>query len=398
MEPFATTAYSDTPGAVHASLSAGEETLDRLKGLFLASLNHEIRTPLSGILGMTDLLLETPLSSEQQEYVSTTRACAENLFEILNATLEFAALSAGRLVLDESEFSIAEVLDSTVHAYYTKARAKGLRLVSTLDEQLPETLLGDAPRIRQMLGHLVANAVKFTSDGQVEVRATLSLLPDGREALELAVADTGIGIEDEKLANIFESFKQLDSGLSRTYSGLGLGLALAQKLAGLMEGRISVDSKVGLGSTFRILLPLRHAALEEPRPHEIAPLPAQAATRAVLVVEDNEVGQQVLRHVFSRQPYQVDFASTGRGAVAAARARQYDLILMDLQIPDMDGFETTDAIRGLAGYQKVPVLALTANSSDEYRRLCLQRGLQAFLSKPIQAQELLGAVRRFLPS
>ena len=173
----------------------GDETIDRLKGLFLASLNHEIRTPLSGILGMTDLLLETPLSAEQQEYVTTTRACAENLFEILNATLEYAALSSGRLILEESEYSLAEVLDAAVASHQGKARAKGLRLASTLDPRLPETLSGDAQRLREILGHLLANAVKFTTAGQIEVRAMLGEHPSGVERLELSVADTGIGIE-----------------------------------------------------------------------------------------------------------------------------------------------------------------------------------------------------------
>ena len=372
----------------------GDETIDRLKGLFLASLNHEIRTPLSGILGMTDLLLETPLSAEQQEYVTTTRACAENLFEILNATLEYAALSSGRLILEESEYSLAEVLDAAVASHQGKARAKGLRLASTLDPRLPETLSGDAQRLREILGHLLANAVKFTTAGQIEVRAMLGEHPSGVERLELSVADTGIGIDPGKLAGIFDSFRQLDSGLSRTYSGLGLGLALVQKLASLMGGDIRVESRIGVGSTFTISLPLRRA--EETRPFTPPPVTTPAASHRLLVVEDNDVGQQIIRHMLSRQPYQVDFAATGRAAIDAAATHRYDLILMDLQVPDMDGFTITDAIRRLEGYTETPVLALTANTADEYRKLCLERGLQAFLSKPIHAAELHAAVGRFL--
>lgn len=371
-----------------------DETIDRLKGLFLASLNHEIRTPLSGILGMTDLLLETPLSAEQQEYVTTTRACAENLFEILNATLEYAALSSGRLLLEDSEYSLAEVLDAAVASHAGKARAKGLKLVATLDPRLPETLSGDAQRLREILGHLLANAVKFTVAGQIEVRAMWAETAAGLHRLELSVSDTGIGIDAQKLAGIFDSFRQLDTGLSRTYSGLGLGLALVQKLASFMGGEIRVESRPGVGSTFTVSLPLRRA--EETRHAAPPPVATPAASHRLLVVEDNDVGQQIIRHMLSRQPYQVDFAATGKSAIEAAGSHRYDLILMDLQVPDMDGFAITDAIRKIHGYEQTPVLALTANTADEYRKLCLERGLQAFLSKPIHAAELHAAVGRYL--
>src|SRR5580700_8348032 len=204
--------------------------LDHLKGLFLASLNHEIRTPLSGIMGMADLLLETNLDDEQREYVNAARMCAESLFEILNATLEYSALEAGQFQLDESEFSLKEMLDSAVNQHALRAHAKGLRLFSTLEAGLPETMLGDAPRLRELLGHLISNAIKFTHAGTVELRVTLDRPSTEGNWIVVEVRDTGIGIPVDRLDAIFESFRQVDAGLSRTYPGLGLGLALVRKL------------------------------------------------------------------------------------------------------------------------------------------------------------------------
>src|SRR6185369_8723467 len=199
--------------------------IDRLKGTFLANLNHEIRTPLSGILGMTDLLLETQLDEEQRDYVSTARLCAENLFHLLNATLEYSALTAGHLQLDETEFSLAELVKSVVAQQNEKVQAKGISLSFTIGAKLPTTVIGDAARVQQTINHLLDNAIKFTHHGSVE----LSLWRDG-DTLKIAVRDTGIGISAERQSHIFDSFHQVDNGLSRNYPGLGLGLALVHKL------------------------------------------------------------------------------------------------------------------------------------------------------------------------
>ena len=362
--------------------------IDRLKGVFLANLNHEIRTPLSGILGMVDLLLETTLDEEQKEYVNATRLCAESLFDILNAALQYSALDAGQLSLDESEFSLKEMLDATVAQHATRAQAKALRLFSTVEAGLPETVFGDAPRLRELLGHLITNAIKFTSTGYVEVRAFAD-----RPARELVfeVRDTGIGIEPAKLQLIFESFRQVEAGLSRTYPGLGLGLALARKLAALMNGRVEVTSTPNHGSTFTVRLPLRFGA--EPSRENATREPGKYT---VLLVEDNPVGMRVLRHSLERRQLRVDCAASGRQALESARSRVYDLILMDVQMPDMDGLQATAAIRKLPGYEKVPILALTADSSDELRNRCRREGMQGFLSKPVEHAELWSAVSKFL--
>jgi CheY-like chemotaxis protein len=363
--------------------------LEVLKSQFLASLNHEIRTPLSGIIGMTDLLLETSLDPEQKEYVSATRVCAESLLETLNATLEYSALSAGTLVLDQYEFSLSEALEMAVAEHVTKARGKNVRLFLTFDETLPETIVGDARRLRQLVSHIVANAVKFTPQGRIEVRAEL----DAEGWLKIAVADTGIGIPPDKLQYIFESFRQVESGLARSYSGLGLGLALSQKITTLFGGKIAAESTHGVGTTFTIRMPI--CLPSDSTEAAAKPVESEGAHR-VLVVEDNTVSQTVIIHLLNRYRFKVDCVDSGPSAIEAAARCKYDLVLMDLQMPDMDGLETTDIMRKLPDYDQVPIVALTANYSDHYRDLCRQHGMQAFLSKPVQSTELINTISKLI--
>ena len=367
------------------------DDLREVQSQFLASLNHEIRTPLSGILGMTDLLLETPLSDDQREYVGATRLCAENLLEILNVTLEYSALSANRVLLEETEFSLRDTLEGVLGEFAAKAEAKGLRLVHALDASLPEMLVGDPLRLRQILWHLVANGVKFTREGQVEVAASASAGPGRQTKLTLRVEDTGIGIAPEQLAGIFESFRQLDAGLSRNHAGLGLGLAVAQKLIALLDGSIVVESELGKGSIFTVVLPFK-------LPMEAgARLPEVKKSRGrVLVVDDNSIAQTIASHALRRQSFEVECAGNGRLAVQAASSGRFDVILMDLQMPGWDGFETTEQIRKLPGYRETPIIAVTANCSDDYRARCVRCGMQDFLAKPVRTRDLVQAVEKQL--
>jgi CheY-like chemotaxis protein len=365
--------------------------LDQIKGVFLASLNHEIRTPLSGIIGMLDLLLETPIDDDQRDYINAARLCTESLSDLLNASLEYAALDAGQVSLEEIEFSVREMLEAAVAQQRTKADVKQLRLRLTLDPGLPETLVGDPSRLRELIGHIINNAVKFTHAGSVEVQVSMRSTPHRSELLIAQVRDTGVGIAADKLGCIFESFHSGESGLTRAYPGLGLGLALAHKLATIMGGRILVESQAGVGSTFTLEVALRRPATPENQRPRLAD-----AGPAVLAVEDDPVGITVLRHVLRRRLKNVDCVSSGREALEAVARKHYDLILMDLQMPEIDGLEAASRIRQMNGYSTVPILALTASCSDQVREQCRAIGMQAFLSKPIDANELWSAVSRYL--
>ncbi len=368
----------------------------RLKSHFLASLNHEIRTPLTGILGMTDLLLETPLDDLQREYVMTTRICAEELLALLDAALEYSALSSGALVLEEAEFNLPELLESVLDQHRIKAHAKGLKLVAHLDS-LPAVAVGDAVRIRQIVGQLLSNAVKFTPAGEVELRAEVERSEGDRILLALAIRDTGIGIAAQDLPRLFELFGPLEGGPGRRHQGLGLGLATVHRLLDLMGGEIRVQSEPGRGSLFALRIPLRVAAgsRETPRRQIDREEPGQDHRR-ILLVEDDPVAQRIVSHILERAGYQADAVGSGDAAVAVAATRPYDLILMDLQMPGKDGIETTAEIRRLPGYRAVPVIALTAHTGDEFRSFVREQGLQGFLSKPVRADELLATVRHHL--
>jgi CheY-like chemotaxis protein/anti-sigma regulatory factor (Ser/Thr protein kinase) len=367
------------------------DELSALKGQFLASLNHEIRTPLSGILGMSDLLLETPLSEEQKEYVDATRLCAENLLEILNATLEYSALSANHTHLEEEEYPLRETLEGVVAQFAFKAESKGLELRHRLDRSLPEAVVGDALRLRQLVWHLVANAVKFTSQGEVEVTASARQIDRGRGEIAIQVRDTGIGIPASQLNTIFESFRQLETGLSRNYPGLGLGLAVAQKLASLLRGDISVQSEPGKGSIFIVRLPVRL-----PTEVHLQPVDFKRVRGHLLVVDDDSVAQTIASHVLRRHSYDVECVCNGAAAIDKVSRSTFDLILMDLQMPGMDGFQTATYIRGMPDYAETPIIAVTANCSSDYRDRCIKTGMQGFLAKPVQSRELVQAVERHL--
>jgi CheY-like chemotaxis protein len=382
-------------GAFGGALAETGDNLATLKKQFLASLNHEIRTPLSGILGMTDLLLETRLDAEQQDYVATARNCAHELLNILTATIEYSTLSAGALQLEETEFDAAEVVDSAIREFTPQAFAKGIQLAWRPRPPLPEIVLGDPMRFRQLLTCLVDNAVKFTLSGAVEVSLEVARNGSGRADVSVAVRDTGVGIAPEQIREIFESFRQLSGGLTRTHPGLGLGLAIAQKLAELMQGEIRVTSELGAGSCFRFHVPFRLPP-EPAKPGAARAGPSKADYR-VLVVDDNLVARKVVTHALTRNGYQVDCAEDGLAALSAARQMSYDLILMDLQMPGIDGLTATDAIRVLPGYAATPVIAFTADSFSETRALCREHGMQGFLTKPVDTAELVSTLRHFLP-
>jgi CheY-like chemotaxis protein len=369
------------------------EELASLKQHFLASLNHEIRTPLSGVLGMADLLLETALDPEQREYVNSARECAQSLLGMLSSALEYAALMAGTALNVDAEFSLRETLEVCAKEHAARAEAKGVIFEYTACDEIPEVLLGDALRVRQVVNQLLSNAVKFTERGRINLGCSCESSA-GQRRMRIEVRDTGIGIQASELTGIFESFQQVQRGLVRSYPGLGLGLPIALKLAQMMGGSIEAESEPGQGSTFRCYLPLRLPpdafTAEEPKTQ------SQQAARRLLVVEDNPISRKVVCHILTRADMAFDAAQGGRAALEATAARQYDLILMDLQMPEMDGLEASAAIRRMEGYKETPILAFTASAPDECRQICFEHGLQGYLPKPVQQHELIAAIRKYI--
>lgn len=361
-----------------------------IKRQFLASLNHEIRTPLSGILGMTDLLLETPLSADQKEYVDAARLCAENLLEILNGALEFTALSSNHVRAEETEFPLIETLNGVALEFMAKAEAKGLSLIRNIDPKLPEATIGDPVRLRQLLGNLIGNAIKFTEKGEVELAVLGERNEKNALSLHIMVRDTGIGIHPDHIRSIFDGFQRLHNSAVSDHSGLGLGLAVTQKLAMLLKGTINVQSELGRGSTFFVHIPLRLPA----DPVKAEPERAKGRPR-ILVVDDNAVAQTVASHALRRHDFLVQVANDGSAALEAASGADFDLILLDLQMPGLDGFQTAEQLRKMPKYVDIPIVAVTANCSEEDQEKCRQSGMQGFLAKPVRTKELVQMVEQY---
>lgn len=380
--------------AAPGSASVVPSDLRRLQAHLLASVNHEFRTPLAGILGMAELLFETELTEEQKEYLGAIRLCAENLLGLLNRVLDYSELAAGTATVEEAEFDLREALEAAVKAYRERAEAKGLDLQITLDGDLPPIAVGDPVRIRQILAHLLDNAIKFTHRGQVAVSARVCWRQPPRFGLEIAVQDTGVGIPEEKLGSIREVFGSLEAGFSRGYAGLGLGLAIVSKTVQLVGGQFRVNSRPGQGSTFTVELPLQATGLTGGGETDAAA--AHQPLGRILVVEDDMVAQRIVTRMLERHSYLVTCAASGLEALQLAATARFDLVLLDLQMPEMDGVETAVRLRRLSGYDKVPLVAVTANATEEYRRRCAAAGMQAFLTKPVSGADLLATVSAFL--
>jgi signal transduction histidine kinase/ActR/RegA family two-component response regulator len=375
------------------------------KNRFLLKMSHEVRTPLNGVLGMARLLLSSRLTPEQRGCAEDIHASGTTLLEIVNDVLDFVRVASRNVELQETELSVRDVVEEELQSLRSAAEAKGLRLEAHVDDAVPARLRGDAGRLGQILHHLVDNAVKFTARGSVRVVVTRDAADSGVARTRFAVEDTGVGIAPEQHAALFEPFAQVDESLARRHGGTGLGLALARELARLMGGDVGVLSQPGSGSTFWASLPLRPTLAEvaagAPAEPALDPLSVARDDRPaglVLVVEDNPVNGRLALMVLARLGYRAELVVCGADAVASAATKVYDAILMDLQMPEMDGFEATARIRQAGLSRDAPIIALTASVSREDRNRCIEGGMNDHLGKPASPEQIEKMLAKWIPA
>ncbi len=391
--------------AMEEELRAAKDAAEasaRAKSAFLANMSHEIRTPMNAIVGLARLAMDTPLTPKQRDYLSKIKTSSEALMGLINDILDVSRIEAGRMEIEQVGFKIDKLLEDVQAVVGVKAEEKGIALTMRIAPGVPRSLLGDPLRLGQVLINLIGNAVKFTEKGSVEVSVTPVHRRMDRVGVLFSVRDTGIGIPAEQQARLFKPFTQADESMTRKYGGTGLGLAISGNLVSLMGGRIDVSSEPGAGSEFSFILELVELpdAEGEPEPPApaAAPVPRQAKGR-ILVAEDNEINQQVIREILEGMGLAVEIAKNGREAVdRVSTGGAVDAVLMDLQMPEMDGYEAARAIKARPDLQRIPIIAVTAHALSSERQRCMEAGMDGYVSKPVNPDRLIAALRNWIPA
>lgn len=364
---------------------------------FLANMSHEIRTPLSGILGFTNLLQKRPLDETSMEFVSSIQRSGENLMTIINDILDLSKIEAGMMRITPGIFSINGLLNSVETFFVERAKEKGLSISSKVDPSIPDTLIGDATRLTQILVNLIGNAIKFTHQGSISINVYSKKLTEKEVVLGFTISDTGIGIDKEKQNEIFERFNQGEDSITRNYGGTGLGLSIVKNLILLQHGDIEVSSEQGKGTTFNFHIP--YAVAEE----QLSAIPfvdthyfkdKSNIPLRVLVVDDNTINQSLMKHLLMQWNIDFDIVSNGLEAVDYLRKNESDMVLMDIQMPHMDGYAATQQIREVLKLD-IPIIAMTAHALAGEREKCLSRGMNEYISKPIKEEELFKLISNF---
>ena len=392
------------------------ESASEAKSTFLANMSHEIRTPMNAVIGMTLLALRADPPPRVRDYLQKIQSSGRHLLGVINDILDISKLEAGKVALEQVEFDLEQVLDDVVSVIAEKAAGKGLKLGVELASELPLQLVGDPLRLEQVLINLADNAVKFTARGEIGISVSLQERQAGQVLLHFAVRDTGIGLSLEQRERLFQNFQQADNSITRKYGGSGLGLSISKRLAELMGGQIGVDSHPGTGSTFWFTVrldlsqasprqsgsrqerqaPLTPAAAERERATQALAPAADLRDARVLVVEDNPLNQEVATEFLEALGLRVELAEDGAVALQKIQRQPYDIVLMDMQMPVMDGLSATREIRKLPGRQALPILAMTANAMDIDRKRCLEAGMNDHIAKPIEPEQLLDRLRRWI--